>query len=81
MSEDSIRSQYARYGAQGYYEQFGAHYRNPHELAVQRAIHAAVAAWELDLADERRGQGRRASVCASGGRHVRGDLPMLRYAL
>ena len=49
MAEDSIRAQYVRYGAQGYYEQFGAHYRNPHELAVRRAIHAAVAAWDLDL--------------------------------
>jgi len=49
VAEDSIRAQYARYGAQGYYEQFGAHYRNPHELAVRRAMHAAVAAWELDL--------------------------------
>ena len=29
---DSIRDQYVRYGAQGYYEQFGAQYRNPHEL-------------------------------------------------
>ena len=49
MAEESIRAQYVRYGAQGYYEQFGAHYRNPHELAVRRAIHAAVAAWDLDL--------------------------------
>jgi len=49
VAEDSIRAQYARYGAPGYYEQFGAHYRNPHELAVRHAVHAAVAAWDLDL--------------------------------
>jgi 2-polyprenyl-3-methyl-5-hydroxy-6-metoxy-1,4-benzoquinol methylase len=48
VAEDSIRAQYVRFGAQGYYEQFGAHYRNPHELAVRRAVHAAVAAWDLD---------------------------------
>ena len=47
---NSIRGQYVRYGAQGYYEQFGAQYRNPHELAVRQAIHAAAAGWGLDLA-------------------------------
>ena len=47
---DSIRDQYVRYGAQGYYEQFGAQYRNPHELAVRQTIHTTVAAWRLDLA-------------------------------
>jgi SAM-dependent methyltransferase len=46
----SIRSQYVRYGAAGYYQQFGAQYRNPHELAVRQAIHTAVAGWGLDLA-------------------------------
>ena len=50
MPDDSIRDQYIRYGAQGYYEQFGAQYRNPHELAVRQTIHTAVAAWRLDLA-------------------------------
>ena len=49
MPDDSIRDQYIRYGAQGYYEQFGAEYRNPHELAVRHVLHAAVAAWRLDL--------------------------------
>jgi hypothetical protein len=49
MSQDSIRKRYERYGAGPYYRQFGAQYRNPHELAVRRAVHAAVAAWGLDL--------------------------------
>jgi 2-polyprenyl-3-methyl-5-hydroxy-6-metoxy-1,4-benzoquinol methylase len=49
MPDDSIRDQYLRYGARGYYEQFGAQYHNPHELAVRRAIHAAAAGWSLDL--------------------------------
>src|SRR5437899_2307616 len=49
MADDAIRNKYSRYGAQGYYEQFGAQYRNPHELAVRRAVRVAVAAWGLDL--------------------------------
>jgi len=49
VAENSIRAEYVRHGALGYYERFGAQYRNPHELAVRRAIHAAVAAWDLDL--------------------------------
>jgi len=49
MPDDSIRGQYVRYGTQGYYQQFGAQYRNPHELAVRQAIYAAVSAWKLDL--------------------------------
>ena len=49
MSQDSIRKQYERYGAGPYYRQFGAQYRNPHELAVRRAVQVAVAAWGLNL--------------------------------
>jgi SAM-dependent methyltransferase len=49
MSSESIRKQYERHGVQPYYEQFGARYRNPHEAALNRAIHSAVSAWSLDL--------------------------------
>ena len=49
MSQDSIRKRYERYGAEPYYRQFGAQYRNPHELAVRRAVQEAVAAWGLNL--------------------------------
>jgi SAM-dependent methyltransferase len=49
MPDDAIRQQYERYGARGYYEQFGAGYRNPHERAVGAALHAAVSTWDLDL--------------------------------
>ena len=38
-----------RYGAQGYYEQFGAQYRNPHEQSVRHAVQTAVTTWSLDL--------------------------------
>jgi SAM-dependent methyltransferase len=46
----SIRGEYKKHGVLGYYQQFGAAYRNPHELAVRRALHTAVPAWGLDLA-------------------------------
>ena len=45
----SIRHEYEQHGVQGYYQHFGAAYRNPHELAVRHALHTAVAAWGLDL--------------------------------
>jgi SAM-dependent methyltransferase len=45
----SIRAEYERHGVAGYYQQFGAAYRNPHEQAVRRALQAAVLAWDLDL--------------------------------
>jgi len=49
MSEESIRNEYERYGAEQYYRRFGARYRNPHEAAVRLAIHSAATAWGLDL--------------------------------
>lgn len=49
MAEEPIRQQYERYGARGFYEQFGARYRNPHERAVRHAVQAAVTTWKLDL--------------------------------
>lgn len=45
----SIRHEYEAHGVAGYYAQFGAEYRNPHEQAVRHALHTAVAAWGLDL--------------------------------
>ncbi len=45
----SIRHEYEQHGVVGYYQQFGAAYRNPHEWAVRQALHAAIAAWGLDL--------------------------------
>src|SRR5262252_8089980 len=49
MPGNAIRKEYERYGPEAYYRRFGAEYRNPHEAAVRAAIHAAVAAWRLDL--------------------------------
>jgi SAM-dependent methyltransferase len=49
MPEEAIRHQYQRHGVDGYYAEFGAEYRNPHEQRVRAALHAAVAAWKPDL--------------------------------
>jgi SAM-dependent methyltransferase len=45
----SIRHEYEEHGVEGYYQNYGAAYRNPHERAVRHALHTAVAAWGLDL--------------------------------
>jgi hypothetical protein len=46
----SLRAGYEALGVRGYYERHGAHYLNPHEPAVSRALAAAVEAWQPDLA-------------------------------
>lgn len=48
MSEDAIRKQYETHGAQGYYEQFGATYRNPHEPIIADVIAYTLATWPLE---------------------------------
>jgi SAM-dependent methyltransferase len=45
----SIRAAYERHGPSEYYRQHGASYRNPHELRVRSALHAAVKTWALDM--------------------------------
>jgi hypothetical protein len=45
----SIRAQYEKHGPSEYYRLHGATYRNPHELAVRAAVHAAAGEWALDL--------------------------------
>lgn len=44
-----IRGEYETHGVRAYYERQGAHYRNPHEAALARALAAAVRAWEPGL--------------------------------
>ena len=48
MSEDAIRKQYEEHGAQGYYEQFGATYRNPHESIIADVLTYGLATWPLE---------------------------------
>lgn len=45
----SIRAEYERHGARQFYERSGGRYRNPHEPAIERVLHAAVAKWSPDL--------------------------------
>lgn len=46
--DDAIRKQYETHGAQSYYEQFGATYRNPHEPIIVDVLAYALATWSLD---------------------------------
>src|SRR5205085_4846499 len=49
MPDEAVRHLYERHGVEGYYAQFGAAYRNPHEQRVRAAFQAAIAAWKPDL--------------------------------
>jgi SAM-dependent methyltransferase len=45
---DSIRAQYVALGVEGFYSQHGAHYKNPHEDDIERAIGMALSAYAPD---------------------------------
>lgn len=45
----ALRQAYEEHGAQGYYERYGAEYRNPHEPIVAALVAQAVARWQLPL--------------------------------
>ncbi|HWE01897.1 MAG TPA: class I SAM-dependent methyltransferase [Tepidisphaeraceae bacterium] len=51
LSKLSIRGEYERHGAEGYYDEFGAVYRNPHEAIVIECLRFAVAQWPVDLSN------------------------------
>ena len=46
---DAIRPQYDEHGVAGYYADFGATYRNPHEPIIQRLLQDVALGWRLDL--------------------------------
>jgi SAM-dependent methyltransferase len=46
---EAIRHQYEQLGAQAFYEQHGADYRNPHEAAIGAVLRAVIPEWRLDL--------------------------------
>ena len=46
---DSVHDAYATHGPRGFYEQFGADYRNPHEPVVQDLIAKIANQWPLDV--------------------------------
>lgn len=45
----ALRCQYEQHGAENYYAQFGAEYRNPHEPIIAEVLREAVSRWNLDL--------------------------------
>ena len=45
----SIRGEYEQHGVQGFYEQYGDQYRNPHEVAIRATLERAIALWQFDL--------------------------------
>lgn len=45
----AIRSHYEEHGVEGYYSQFGAQYRNPHEIIIREILQEAVRRWQLNL--------------------------------
>lgn len=47
--DPAIRHQYEEHGVEGYYSQFGADYRNPHEAVIREVLREAVERWRLDL--------------------------------
>lgn len=75
----AIRRQYEEYGVEGYYSQFGAEYRNPHEPIIREALGQAVQRWLLDLTgvlDLACGSGEvTLALCELGGGRVDGVDP------
>ncbi len=45
----AIRNEYEQHSVQGFYENFGDEYRNPHESAIRKVIQLAAAKWSLDF--------------------------------
>lgn len=45
----AVRQAYEQYGAPGYYQRYGATYRNPHEPIIAELLGLAVARWQLPL--------------------------------
>ncbi|MEP7188311.1 MAG: class I SAM-dependent methyltransferase [Roseiflexaceae bacterium] len=43
----AIRAAYEQYGVEGFYQRFGASYRNQHERVIRATLRAAVVRWEL----------------------------------
>lgn len=46
----AIRNAYAQQGVREYYQQEGAHYRNPHEPIVRELVRRALETWQPDTA-------------------------------
>lgn len=49
--EFAIRHAYEKYGVNGYYSQYGADYRNPHEARLNTVVRELVEKWNLKPTD------------------------------
>ena len=51
MNKKAIRNEYEVYSVQGFYENFGDEYRNPHEAIIKQVIEESVNKWQLNCAE------------------------------
>lgn len=73
-----IRPQYDEHGVEGYYANFGAAYRNPHEPIIRRLLARLALEWSLDLTnvlDLACGSGEVTLTLRELGAHVTGADP------
>ena len=47
----AIRTEYERHGVNGFYQEFGDDYRNPHEEEIRLVLSRCLDQWSLDLSD------------------------------
>lgn len=45
---DALRKQYEQHGVEGYYKEYGAGYRNPHESVIKELVKLAVEQWRVN---------------------------------
>jgi 2-polyprenyl-3-methyl-5-hydroxy-6-metoxy-1,4-benzoquinol methylase len=45
---EALRKQYEQHGVEGYYKEYGAGYRNPHESVIKELVKLAVEQWHLN---------------------------------
>jgi SAM-dependent methyltransferase len=48
-NKPAVRHEYEQHGVRGFYENYGATYRNPHEQAIRATIRQIVEQWKLDV--------------------------------
>jgi 2-polyprenyl-3-methyl-5-hydroxy-6-metoxy-1,4-benzoquinol methylase len=45
---EALRKQYEQHGVEGYYKEYGAGYRNPHEPVIKELVKLAVEQWHVN---------------------------------
>ena len=76
--DQKIRPEYEAHGVAGFYERFGATYKNPHEPQIRALLERLIPEWQLDLSnvlDLACGSGEVSSVILSHGGNVTGVDP------